>query len=291
MLFNRPPRAVVVAFAASFVLALASCSPKLDGTFVSDVELDESPKSEQSSDLEEILGSLSSTEASSETTTKPSDAPLEFVASEPRDLFNGRDLTGWVDETGNEPKGWVVDSGALRLVDPENGGDILTAESFDNYVLTFEWRYGRGCNSGVKYKIEQPNGKGWIGPEYQVQDDANVDDGKVPNRKIASLFDMFPAKESTRVGEFPAPEKTEPDGEFRQGKIVVLGNSVEHWIDGEKVLAYEIGSREWIEAKSRSKFKSQKNFGLVKSSPILFQAHGFPIDFKSISVQTIRPKE
>lgn len=126
--------------------------------------------------------------------------------------------------------------------------------------------------------------------EYQIQDDAHVEDGKVNNRKIASLFDVFPAKESSQASNYPPPLTREPNGDFRQGKIVVFGNNVEHWIDGEKVLEFTIGSNEWNGAKSQSKFKNQKNFGLIATSPILLQAHGYPIDFRSIRIQTLTSK-
>lgn len=206
------------------------------------------------------------------------------------ELFNGKDLSGWANETGGEPTGWTVEDGILRLVDPQNGGDLLTKESFDNYVLSFDWRFGVQCNSGVKYKIEQPNGKGWIGLEYQVQDDANVDDGKIDDRKIASLFDVLPAAASSKAADYPAPTTELPEGAFRSGKILVLGNHVEHWIDGEKVLAFDIGSEEWNAAKADSKFKNQKNFGLVNSSPILLQCHGYPVDYRNVVIQKIKAR-
>lgn len=209
-----------------------------------------------------------------------------FKFSEPRALFNGRDLNGWVGPTGDAPKGWVVQSQALCLTDPENGEDILTQESFQDYVLTFEWRFGRECNSGVKYKI-QSNGKSWGGLEYQIQDDANVEDGKIAKRTIASLFDVLPAKKSSKAEEFPEPQNKEPCGEFRRGKIVVVGSQVEHWIDDELVLAFTIGDPEWTNAKNESKFKNSKNFGLTQNSPILFQAHGSPVEFKEIAIQTL----
>ncbi|MGI6401343.1 MAG: 3-keto-disaccharide hydrolase [Thermoguttaceae bacterium] len=224
------------------------------------------------------------------------DTGVDFVlenlydVSETIDLFNGQNLDGWTNETGGEPEGWIVKNEALCLVDPDNGGDIITKDVFDNYVFSFEWRFGLECNSGVKYKIEQPNGKGWVGLEYQVQDDAHVEDGKIDNRKIASLFDVLAAKESTRASEYPAPTEAAPSGKFRGGKIVVAGLHVEHWLDDECVLAFEIGSDEWSAAKAKSKFRNQKNFGLVESSPLLLQCHGYPVEFRNLKLQKLTPK-
>ncbi|MBR4832834.1 MAG: DUF1080 domain-containing protein [Thermoguttaceae bacterium] len=206
-----------------------------------------------------------------------------------RALFNGENLDGWTNETGGAPgSGWQVADGLLRMVDPANGGDLLTKERFANYVFSFEWRFGRACNSGVKYKIEQPNGKGWVGLEYQIQDDANVEDGKIAKRRVASLFDVFPASETKSAASYPAPTDDAPNGEFRKGKIVVFENSVEHWLDGERVLAFTVGDDAWAAAKAESKYKKQATFGTAASSPILLQEHDYPIDFRNVEIQELK---
>ena len=205
------------------------------------------------------------------------------------DLFNGVTLDGWKAASGNVPQGWIVEKGLLRLVDPENGDDLITTGSYDSFICTFEWRFGRSCNSGIKYKIERQNDQAWVGLEYQIQDDANVDDGKINDRKIASLFDVLPAVNSSKTDDFPPPTTDAPSGSFRRGKIIVAGSHVEHWIDDECVLSFEIGSDEWNAAKKDSKFKNQKNFGLVESSPILLQCHGYPVDFRNITLRKLIP--
>ncbi|MBR2005076.1 MAG: DUF1080 domain-containing protein [Thermoguttaceae bacterium] len=237
--------------------------------------------------------SLSAPDAAS-ATDAPAVETLEIggrqVAVGPkRALFNGENLDGWTNETGGAPgSGWRVEDGLLRMVDPANGGDLLTKERFANYVFSFEWRFGRACNSGVKYKIEQPNGKGWVGLEYQIQDDANVEDGKNAKRRVASLFDVFPASETKSAASFPAPTDDAPSGEFRKGKIIVFENSVEHWLDGERVLAFAVGDDAWAAAKAESKYKKQATFGTAASSPILLQEHDYPIDFRNVEIQELK---
>ena len=242
--------------------------------------------------------------ASATSTAAPADASKSNVAADvetleiggrqvavgpKRALFNGENLDGWTNETGGAPgSGWRVEDGLLRMVDPANGGDLLTKERFANYVFSFEWRFGRACNSGVKYKIEQPNGKGWVGLEYQIQDDANVEDGKIAKRRVASLFDVFPAAETKSAASFPAPTDDAPSGEFRKGKIVVFENSVEHWLDGERVLAFTVGDDAWAAAKAESKYKKQATFGTAASSPILLQEHDYPIDFRNVEIQELK---
>jgi len=267
----------VLALVAAFC-CLSGCNQNNNVIILDDDEF----ASVETKTSESTVATKDSTPSAPQTTEKS-----EYAVAEERDLFNGKDLSGWTNESGGAPIGWTVENGLLRLTDPKQGKDLLTKDSFADYILEFEWRFGRECNSGVKYKIEQPNERGWVGLEYQVQDDANVEDGKIANRKIASLFDVLAAKASTKSDEYPAPTKAEPDGKFRRGKIVVVGKRVEHWIDDENVLTFEIGSDAWNEGKSQSKFKNQKNFGLVESSPILLQAHGYPIDFKSVKIKIL----
>ena len=240
---------------------------------------------------EAILSPLNQTNGE-ETNNAPSqglDLDLYYQISEPIDLFNGKTLDGWTAASGGSPKGWSAKDGILSLVDPEGGSDIITNASYSSYIFSFEWRFGIGCNSGVKYKIESPNGKDWVGLEYQIQDDANVEDGKISDRRTASLFDVLPAAPSSKSDNYPTPTTTTPGGDFRHGKIVVANSRIEHWLDDELVLSFEIGSSEWNEAKKDSKFKNQQRFGQIESSPILLQSHGYPIDFRNLKLQRLEP--
>lgn len=223
--------------------------------------------------------------------SSPSEWKLKshYKVTDQVDLFDGVTLNGWKAASGNVPQGWIVEKGLLRLVAPENGDDLITIDSYDAFICSFEWRFGRSCNSGIKYKIERQNDQAWVGLEYQIQDDANVDDGKIDDRKIASLFDVLPAMKSSKVDDFPPPTSDAPSGSFRRGQIIVAGSHIEHWIDDECVLSFEIGSDEWNEAKKSSKFKNQNNFGLIESSPILLQCHGYPIDFRNITLKKLIP--
>ena len=276
----------------AFVLVLigtsVSCGSKENYVVDYDADILQSAPDEdsESSGLRQALSEVPDVLASNATQDPETNLETVYAFSAPRDLFNGDNLDGWTNENGGEPQGWRAENGVLKLVDPNAARDIITSEKFGDYVFQFEWRFGRECNSGVKYKIVQPNGRGWLGLEYQIQDDANVEDGKVPARKIASVFDVLPAQASLISDQFPAPTGAAPEGEFRKGKIVVVGDKVEHWIDDQRVLAFTIGSKEWNDGKSNGKFKNQKEFGLVKESPILLQAHGYPVEFRNLTIQT-----
>jgi len=188
-----------------------------------------------------------------------------------RKLFNGENLDGWVRGDGKPvTTGWVVEEGVLFLKNP-GSGDIFTKDHYENYILEFDWSNGEKCNSGVKYKMFKSGG--WLGLEYQIQDDAGVPDGKTPKWTTAGVFDVLaPSSEA----------KVKPLGEINKGKIVVCGDYVEHWLNGVRVLTFEIGSDDWNAKKAASKFKDAEQYGPTKIGPIMLQDHNFPVRFQRV---------
>ena len=131
-------------------------------------------------------------------------------------------------------QGWVVDDGWLHHLPKGGGGDVITRELFTDFDLEFEWRVGIGANSGVKYFIDEQRGAA-IGHEYQLIDDAMHPDAlHGPTRQTASLYDALP----------PQQPPVRPAGVINQSRIVVQGRHVEHWLNGHRVVSYEIGSPE-----------------------------------------------
>ncbi len=66
----------------------------------------------------------------------------------------------------------------------------------------------------------------------QVLDDVNHSDNQNPTHLSASLYDMIT----------PENETLKPVGEFNTGRIVFNGNHGEHWLNGVKVVEYDLGS-------------------------------------------------
>jgi hypothetical protein len=64
------------------------------------------------------------------------------------DLFNGRDLTGWVD-VNTSPETWKVRDGLL-ICSGQPIGVMRSAKQYENFLLHIEWRHVEpGGNSGV----------------------------------------------------------------------------------------------------------------------------------------------
>jgi hypothetical protein len=86
------------------------------------------------------------------------DGPSQAEGSAKVELYNGKDLTGWVQflPGGADPaKTWSVQEGRI-LCTGSPAGYLRTERSFKNYLLAVEWRWsGTPGNSGVLLHMQR----------------------------------------------------------------------------------------------------------------------------------------
>jgi hypothetical protein len=196
-------------------------------------------------------------------------------------LFDGRSLAGWraYNKTAQIGGGWKVEDGLLRKVAGERGGDIVTEKSFDDFEFAWEWRLEPGANNGVKYLVSETR-TGAPGHEYQMIDDlAEKNKDLAPLHRTAAFYEVLPAAEDK-------PLKLA--GEWNTSRIIVKGDHVEHWLNGKKVLEYELGSEAVRAGIAASKFNKFPDFGMKIRGPIMLTDHRDGAWFRNLKIRELR---
>lgn len=203
------------------------------------------------------------------------------VAEGWRLLFDGESLKGWRSFKQNELVGWSIEDGALTNI-AEGGTDLVTDSGYKDFDLRFEWKVPEKGNSGVMFRVVESEDYGhpWeTGPEYQLLDDHSqeLQENLKPSQFAASNYDM----------EAPAQSLSKPTGEWNEGRLVVNGNHVEHWLNGVKVVEYELGSEAWKEQVRNSKWKDYPGYGQAPAGHIAFQGDHTKVWLRNIKIKEL----
>ncbi len=193
-------------------------------------------------------------------------------------LFDGQSTRGWrsFKKSTFPEKGWVVANGCLKHLARGGGGDIITDASFGDFELVWEWRLAPGANSGVKYFVTETRASA-LGHEYQLVAPQHPEAVAEPTKHVTgSFYDVWPTR---------TPVRLRPPGEFNESRILVRGTRVEHWLNGEKVLEYELGSAALKAAVAASKFRDVPGFGEKVRGHILLQDHGGEVWFRNLKIR------
>jgi hypothetical protein len=215
-------------------------------------------------------------------------------------LFDGKTLNGWVSYYGADKsaKGWSIEDGCLK--NPKGtgrprtgGGDLMTEALFTDFELRFEWNIQQGGNSGIYYMlVERQNkpgvpmyggddGTSGVAFEYQLVDDLHHPDPVQhgPITATGSLYSLIPPNDT---------KKLNPPGEFNESRIIVRGNHMEHWLNGTKIVSYELDDPAFKELVAKSKYgKAIPGFGAKAPTRILLQDHGDEIRFRNVKIRNL----
>lgn len=193
-------------------------------------------------------------------------------------LFDGKTTEGWRGYKKDKcPDGWKAVDGALARVG--GGGDIVTVEQFESYELALEWKVAEKGNSGVMFHVAETKGPPYhTGPEMQVLDNERHPDGKNPKTSSGSCYALYA----------PSKNVCNPAGQWNKAKLVVNGAKVDHWLNGEKIVSYELGSEEWNAFVAASKFKAWPDFGKGRKGHLCLQDHGDRVEYRNIKIKVLK---
>ena len=215
---------------------------------------------------------------------QPEEPPeAEEPANEWMPLFNGKDLTGWrgfrMEET---PPGWKVSDGTLHF-DAEHGGegygDLTTVDQYADFELELEWKISPGGNSGVLFRVTEDHEQEFhTGPEVQVLDGAEeYYPGLDDTQQTGGNYALHP----------PAKDVVKPVGEWNQLRLVVDGAHVEQWLNGEKLVEYELWTDAWKALVAASKFVEWPQYGMNKKGHIVLQDHGAAVWYRNLRIRLL----
>jgi hypothetical protein len=214
-------------------------------------------------------------------------------------LFDGKSFDGWrgLGYDSVPTAHWKIENGTIRkladgqvprLADgqPAAGGDLMTRDTLRDFELTWDWKISRAGNSGVKYNVSEeismanaPNHAA-LGFEYQMLDDSLHEDNKVPSHRAGALYDLIPPNANKVLARV---------GEWNISTIVFRGNHGEHWLNGRKVVEFELGTPQMDSLLAKSKYRGIKGFAEKRAGHIVLQDHVDEVFFRNIKVRRLLP--
>lgn len=117
-----------------------------------------------------------------------------------------------------------------------------------------------------------------VAPEYQLIDDAGYPAKLKETQHTGANYDLQP----------PAKLAAKPAGEWNTTRILAKGPHVEHWLNGVKLVEYEIGSAEWQALVAKSKFADHPRYARAPKGRIGIQDHGDWAAFRNIRIRELR---
>jgi 3-keto-disaccharide hydrolase len=212
-----------------------------------------------------------------------------------QDLFDGKTFNGWRGfGLDNAPEGWIIEDETIKIMpktdwprqadgQPILGADLITVDTFDNFELVWEWKIGTAGNSGIKYNVSEelslsypPKGCA-LGFEYQMMDDSGLS-GPAMKNSTGALYDLVaPAKEKILKSV----------EEFNTSRILFRGNRGEHWLNGKKVLEFDMNSTSFDSLVKNSKFDTIPGFAEKRKGHIVLQDHAEAAWFRNIKIRRL----
>jgi hypothetical protein len=201
-------------------------------------------------------------------------------------LFNGKginELRGYQMDTF--PDAWKIEDGALVAQTDVPNVDLVSKEIYTNFDLTLEWAVSKAGNSGIFYNVQENsahqshngNSPNWLDNfEFQLLDDIDFND-HAPIRSAGSLYDLI----------IPVNKTLKPVGEFNTARLLVNHGHVEQWVNGKKVVEYELNSKEINDLIAKSKYRDNPNFAKSTSGHLMFQHHGQKVWLRNIRVKRL----
>jgi hypothetical protein len=196
-------------------------------------------------------------------------AKMKGDHAEFKPIFNGKDLSGWQGAT----KTYSVVDGAIKCTGGTHG-NLLTEDSYDNFVARLEFKLPPGGNNGLAIRAPMTQADvAYEGMEVQVLDNtADQYKDLHPYQFCGSLYGLAPALTGY----------LRPVGDWNYEQVTVDGDHLTVELNGYEILDTNI-------AKAAEKpLDGKKHPGAArKEGHFGFLGHQDPVEFRNISVKRL----
>jgi HEAT repeat protein len=207
-----------------------------------------------------------------------------YLATMPPDegfkpMFNGKDLTGWQGLVRNPlvrakmrrldlereqaeanvliPSSWSVKDGCIWF--NGTGDNLCSVKEYGDFELLVDWKITKNGDSGIYLRGS---------PQVQIWDTSRIDVGA----QVGS-GGLYNNQVNTSV---PIKVADNPIGEWNTFRIIMIGEKVSVWLNGELVVDNVILENYW-----------DRSIPIFPKGPIELQAHGTDLAFRDIYVWEI----
>jgi hypothetical protein len=118
----------------------------------------------------------------------------------------------------------------------------------------------------------------WSAPEYQLLDDAYAEDGRNRSTAAGAAYGLYAAPAGIVL----------PFDHWNTSRLVVNRSHVEHWLNGHKMVEYELWSGDWKSKVAASKFAKYRFYGMAQKGVIGIQGdHDGPLALRHIRIREL----
>jgi hypothetical protein len=223
-------------------------------------------------------------------------------------LFDGVDKNAhWRTGITGTTNTWIVENATLANPPSGSGSELYTKNAYANFEFSLEWKVNIQGNSGIFFRVPNSPTRICASSEYAILDDENGGDRtamgylpgetNLPIKQTGDCYDLYVTKKDGNV-DSPYVHVANPYNQWNSGVIWANGNFIENWLNGQKVVDYELGTPDWLLRFSKSKY-----YGLCPSDRNTWARHptgligmqdhggGLRVWFRNLKIRPFTPGE
>lgn len=188
-------------------------------------------------------------------------------------LFNGHDFSDWIGAVDS----YEVVDGAIQCR-PGKGGNLLTAQQYDNFIVRLEFRLSPGGNNGLAIRVPGPDTiPAYDGIEVQVLDDTAEKYAALESHQFNGSAYGLKAAERGYL---------RPVGDWNEEEVIVDGDRIAVRLNGHLILNADLAKLRDapIDGKEHpGAFRTTGHFG--------FCGHSDPVAFRNIRIKALTDRK